>query len=229
MNKTLKILFLEDFLPDVQINVANLRKENLEFQYRVVSTEQEFQQEVLNYQPDIVLSDFNLPQYTGLEALNFLKENHPDIPFIMVTGSLDEETAADCIKQGAWDYVIKGHIVRLGPAVKNALTRKEEIQQKERAEEDKKASEIKFEQFAQMLPEVVCELDLEGNLIFVNEKAYEVFGYTHQQFQNGINIYPPPPRLVFTHNDYTVFKFPLSGQWPPSTNALPCQCYAYGY
>ncbi len=188
MNK-LKILILEDFLPDVKLNVNQLRKDKFIFDHKVVSNEKDFKKAIEDFEPDIILSDFNLPGFNGIEALNYVKETYPDLPFIMVTGSLDEETAADCIKQGAWDYVIKEHLVRLGPAVKNALARKNEIIKKQQAEDDRRASEKKFEQFARMLPEVVCEVDLQGRLTYVNDKAYEVFGYTHKDFEQGINIF----------------------------------------
>ncbi|MCF7793972.1 MAG: PAS domain S-box protein [Candidatus Cloacimonetes bacterium] len=189
MSKKLKIVLLEDYTPDAKLNLMYLKQNQFDIQHWIVNNERDFKKVLKEVDADLILSDFSLPQYDGFKALDFVKKNYPDLPFIMVTGSLDEETAADCIKQGAWDYVIKEHLVRLAPAVKNALARRKEIEQKKKAEKARIESEIKFEQFAKMLPEVVCEVDLQGNLKYVNEKAYEVFKYSEKDFKKGMNIF----------------------------------------
>ncbi|MDO9578018.1 MAG: response regulator [Candidatus Cloacimonadales bacterium] len=118
MQKELKILMLEDNAYDAKLNIIQLNKGRIKFVHKLVDNKADFIASLTEYQPDIILSDFSLPQFTGLDALEIVKNKYPEIPFIMVTGSLDEETAVLCMKQGAWDYVIKDHIVRLGPALK---------------------------------------------------------------------------------------------------------------
>jgi PAS domain S-box-containing protein len=177
-----KILILEDYIPDAELNVIQLKKEKLDFTHKIVSSRTNFEKALIDYKPDLILSDYNLPQYNGLEALDFVKTNCSFLPFIIVTGSLDEETAAECIKQGAWDYVIKERLVRLGPAVRNALSRKKELIEKAK-------SEKRFEQFANLLPEIVCEADIDGRLTYLNEIAYQKFGYNRKDVEAGINLF----------------------------------------
>lgn len=189
MKKKLKIILLEDHLPEAQLNLIHLKQNDIDFKYWIVNNEHDFKQKLHEVDADIILSDFNLPQYDGIKALNYVKENYPELPFIIVTGSLDEETAAECIKQGAWDYVIKDRLARLAPAVKNALARREEILQKKQAEQARISSEKKFEQFAKLLPAVVFEADLNGELKYVNEKAFELFRYPESHIDKSLNVF----------------------------------------
>lgn len=74
----------------------------------------------LSFQPNLILTDYTLPQFTGFEALEIVKKVIPDIPFIIVKG-VSEEMAADSIKRGAWDYVLQDNLIRLTPAIENAF------------------------------------------------------------------------------------------------------------
>lgn len=122
----LRILILEDNPIDAKLNVVQLKKENISFESMLVENEKDFRNELINYKPDVILSDYNLPDFNGMQALEICKTHTPDIPFIMVTGALNDETAAHCIKEGAWDYVIKEHLGYLGTAVNNALEKKKQ-------------------------------------------------------------------------------------------------------
>ena len=188
MNKDLKILLLEDNPYDAKLNVYQLRKDKIQFEYRLTDNRDSFISALAEYNPDLILSDYSLPQFTGLNALAIVQKQYPEIPFIMVTGSLDEETAVNCMKQGAWDYVIKDHIVRLGPAVKNAIERRNEILKKKETEKLLLESERKFRDFVLLLPEVIFETDLEGKIIYVNETAFKLFQMTAADVADGLNI-----------------------------------------
>ena len=210
----MKILMLEDVVTDAKLNAVQLSKDGFNFTYKLVNSEDSYIKAIKEDPPDLILSDYNLPQFNGLEALEILKELNPGIPFIMVTGSLDDETAVQCIKQGAWDYVIKEHIVRLGAAVKKALQLKDEIAQKKAAEKALKQTERKFQKFTELLPEGVCETDLHGNLTFVNKKALEVFGYTAKDLKKKLNILQmiaPFEKERVMNNLHTLFKGENSG------------------
>ena len=119
LDSILKILILEDIKTDLELNVRVLKKElNRKFEYKHAKNKTEFIQFLNDYNPDIILSDYQLPAFTGLEALNLTLETKRDIPFIIITGSINEETAVSCMKAGAWDYVIKDKLIRLVPASK---------------------------------------------------------------------------------------------------------------
>jgi PAS domain S-box-containing protein len=207
--KKIKILMLEDVVTDAKLNAIQLSKDGFNFTYKLVSSEDSYIKAIKEDPPDLILSDYSLPQFNGLEALEILQNISPEIPFIMVTGSLDDETAAQCIKQGAWDYVIKERIVRLGPAVKNALQIRDETLKKKAVEMALKQNERKFQNFTELLPEVVCETDLEGNLTFVNKKAFEVFGYTSMDLKkklNILNMLAPFEKERVMNNLHSLFK-----------------------
>jgi len=101
MSKPVKILLLEDVDSDVFLIERQLKKENLEFILEVVNNKSDFQKSLNSRTPHIILSDYHLPDINGLEALSLLRKKNKNIPFIIVTGALDEETAVSCIKAGA--------------------------------------------------------------------------------------------------------------------------------
>ena len=133
---TLRILILEDVPTDAKLVERELKRAKIVFTPRHVDKRDAFLKELEDFLPDIVLSDYSMPQFNGLEALELVLELTPSIPFIMVTGSINEETAVECMKKGAADYVIKENLIRLGPAVKSAMEKKRIREEKERAQED---------------------------------------------------------------------------------------------
>lgn len=123
----LKILFIEDVPSDKELAEMELRKEGIVFISEVVETKNDFIQALNLFNPDLIISDYSLPSFDGMQALTIAKEFYPTVPFILYTGSLNEETAVECIKTGAWDYVIKEHSARLPFAVKDALEKKAKL------------------------------------------------------------------------------------------------------
>jgi DNA-binding NtrC family response regulator len=94
------------------------------FESKRIETAEELQQELDSNPPDIILSDFTLPQFDGLQALRILQKRKLDIPFILVTGTRSEEVAVDCIKEGADDYILKASLMRLRSSIDNTLRKK---------------------------------------------------------------------------------------------------------
>jgi two-component system cell cycle sensor histidine kinase/response regulator CckA len=121
MSEPLRVLLLEDSDDDAMIVVRELRKVAPESEVRRVDSGPEFLDALKSFKPQLILSDHRLAGFSGMHALEAARERVPDTPFIFVTGSLDEETAAECVKAGAWDYVLKDKLVRLSSAVKAAL------------------------------------------------------------------------------------------------------------
>jgi len=120
----LRMLILEDRPEDAELMLYELRKAGFQPEVHRVDTEADFQAQ-LAANPDIILADYSLPQYGARQALQYLQERGLDIPFIVVTGALNDEEAAACIKEGATDYLRKDRMARLGYAVSSALERRE--------------------------------------------------------------------------------------------------------
>ena len=116
-SRPLRFLILEDSELDVELLKIALRTDEFKFEYKVVSNRKDFEINLSLYDPDVILSDFSLPQFNGLEALKLVKDKNLDRPFIIVTGAIDEETAVACIKSGADDYLLKDRLTRLPSAI----------------------------------------------------------------------------------------------------------------
>jgi len=132
----LRFLLVEDNPVDVELLERALRRAEFVFTSAVVQTPEDFTRELFATRPHVVLADYNLPHWKGMEALEILQREGLDIPLILVTGALGDMTAVDCIKQGATDYVLKGALTRLPIVIRRALQEKSLRDQRQRAEED---------------------------------------------------------------------------------------------
>ncbi len=125
MDKTLRILMLEDNPCDAELVQMELKSAGFSFTEKVVMTEKDFLLALRDFFPDLILSEYNLPQYTGALALAEAKRLCPDVPFILVTGAVGDEKASEILTGGAADYVMKKDLNRLVPAVQRALAEAE--------------------------------------------------------------------------------------------------------
>lgn len=132
----LRVLHVEDNEPDAELVAQALRRGGLSVSVVVVQEEAEFERELRARRPDVVLADFNLPQWKGMEALEVIRREGLDIPLVLVSGALGDVTAVDCIKRGATDYVLKDGLARLPEAVRRALQEKRMLRLRRQAEED---------------------------------------------------------------------------------------------
>jgi sigma-B regulation protein RsbU (phosphoserine phosphatase) len=143
MKLPLRILHLEDDPGDAELVQATLADEGIECEIVVVSTREDFAAELKKRGFDLILADFALPAFDGMTALAIVRERHPDLPFIFVSGRLGEEAAIESLRNGATDYVLKNRLSRLAPAVNRALSEAEERAELKRAEEDLRESELR--------------------------------------------------------------------------------------
>ncbi len=135
MQKPLKILVLEDVQDDVGLIERELRKGGLTFETARVDSKQAFIEALRQYEADIILSDHSLPQFNSFEALKLCRRSGITIPFILVTGSVSEEFAVTCLKEGADDYVLKSNLIRLPNAIVNSLKQKELEKERKKSDE----------------------------------------------------------------------------------------------
>src|SRR6266404_4599831 len=132
----LRVLHVEDNSLDAELVAAALRKGGFSVSAAVVQTEAEFKRQLRLQRPDVVIADYNLPQWQGMDALDVLRREGLDTPLILVSGALGDVTAVECIKQGATDYVLKDGLARLPEAVRRALQEKRLLRLRHKAEED---------------------------------------------------------------------------------------------
>jgi diguanylate cyclase (GGDEF)-like protein len=119
--KSFRVLLVEDVDYEAELVINQLRRAGLRFDWRRVETEADLRTNLAEFLPDIILSDFNLPQFDGISALRIVRDVAPAAPFIFVSGTIGEERAIDALHAGAADYVLKNNLLRLAPAVRRAL------------------------------------------------------------------------------------------------------------
>ena len=117
----IRMLLVEDNPADAELELRELKRAGLRLEHRVVDTEQAFRGELTAAVPEVILSDFSMPQFDGMQALALARELAPDVPFIFVSGTIGEEYAIRALKNGATDYVLKTNLLRLPAAVERAL------------------------------------------------------------------------------------------------------------
>lgn len=133
MTNDLHILILEDTPTDASLIQFELTEAGLTFTANWVTDRASYLKALDEFSPDIILSDYSLPSFDGQSAMDLAARKCPDVPFIFVSGALGEETAVDLLKQGATDYVLKGRLFRLVPAVTRALQEARERAEKRMA------------------------------------------------------------------------------------------------
>jgi PAS domain S-box-containing protein len=176
MPTPLRVLVVEDLADDTELMLLRLTKEGFRPEWMRVQTEAEYVA-ALAAQPDLILADWSLPQFSGLAALQLMRERGLDIPFIIVSGSVGEEAAVDALRQGAYDYVLKDRPARLGQAARHALEEKRSREERKQAEQ-KIAAMLRFQN--EMLDTTaiwIDTLDAAGNITFWNRGAERISGY----------------------------------------------------
>jgi len=191
----LRVLHIEDNELDAELVAQALRRGGFSAVVVIVQAEAEFERELRAHPPDIVLADYNLPQWKGIDALEVLRREGLDIPLILVSGALGDVTAVECIKRGATDYVLKDGLARLPEAVRRALRERALHRLRRQAEEDlaRKVAELAAQKFALDQHAIVAVTDVQGTITYVNEKfcaisqysAHELLGHNHRIVSSG--------------------------------------------
>jgi len=181
MTEPLRILVAEDSETDAELVQRELKRGGLDFQSRRVQTEPDFRRELDEFRPDLVISDFSMPQFNGREALAIARESRADIPFIFISGTIGENVAVEMMKAGADDYVMKNNLARLVPALKRELREAAVRRGRRLAEEGLRESESRFRQLIEQASDGIFVTDKEGDFILVNSRYCEMLGYSRAE------------------------------------------------
>jgi two-component system, cell cycle sensor histidine kinase and response regulator CckA len=190
----LSILLLEDNAADAELCLRQLRQQEVAAKVDIAKSPQEFRDLILSRFYDIVLTDFRLPSWNGLDAFHWLRSIGRDIPVILVTGTLGDELAIDCIKAGISDYVLKEHLERLPHAVRRVMEEHRVRNQRDRAEAELRASEEQYRLLFNANPHPMWVFDRETlRFLMVNEAATRQYGYSQREFLSMtlLDIRPP--------------------------------------
>ncbi|HAX96600.1 MAG TPA: hypothetical protein DCY35_08805 [Prolixibacteraceae bacterium] len=187
MEKSVKILLLEDLPSDAQLAKYELKKVFDKMEIRLSDNEPDFLKALDEFQPDIVISDYQMPAFDGMTALKIVLEKSPMTPVILLTGSMNEDTAVECMKTGAADYVIKEHIKRLGQAVLSALEQKEIRIQKNETQRLLEESEKQYRNLFETMAQGVIYQDYRGRIFRINRSAENILGYSEEMLTTRIS------------------------------------------
>lgn len=149
--RPLRVLHLEDSVPDHELALLHLLRAGLRVQTTRVDTEAGLREALATDDWDLVLSDFNLPGFNGLRAQDILRESGKDLPFILVSGEIGEDTAVAAMRNGAADYLLKNNLSRLAPAVEHAIAAHRDRLARARADRELAASRQRLSELAQHL------------------------------------------------------------------------------
>jgi two-component system cell cycle sensor histidine kinase/response regulator CckA len=163
---------------DAELVEYELGRARIPFMSRRVDSRDAFLRELEEFQPDVILSDYTLPRFDGMTALSLARQRVPSIPFLIVTGSVNEETAVGCMKAGATDYLLKSNLARIGPAIEAALERERAHAEKVQAESALAASERRFRSLVQNSSDLVTILAPDGTILYASDSAERIVGYS---------------------------------------------------
>ncbi len=178
MTRPLRLLHLEDNLTDVELVEHALRRDGFVPEIRQVDNEADFVA-ALEAPIDVILSDLELPQFDGLKALEIVKQRGVGVPFIIVSGTIGEETAVAAMRNGAADFLLKDRLGRLGPAIRHVLAQAELRRERARAEAALHASEELFREVVENIREVFWITDVaRGEILYVSPAYEAIWGRT---------------------------------------------------
>ena len=187
MGKSLRVLIVEDLEDDALLVIRELERGGYDIAFERVETAEAMTAALEKQAWDIIIADYHLPHFSAPEALTLLQQSNLDLPFIVVSGTIGEETAVATMRDGAHDYLMKGNLKRLVPAIERELHEAEVRRKRQRAEEALRESEKKYRELTDFLPQIVLETDERGNLKFLNYQAFQSTGYTPDDFNKGLS------------------------------------------
>ncbi len=178
MGNLIHALIVEDSEDDTLLLIRQLRQGGDDPVYERVETPAELNAALDRQTWDLVISDYSMPHFSGLDALKVVKAKRPDLPFILVSGTIGEDTAVAAMRAGAQDYIMKNGLARLAPAVERELREAQVGRARHQAEEELKRTD---EQFRLTIDGVrdyaICLLDPDGRIINWNAGAERIYGY----------------------------------------------------
>ncbi|MDX1953844.1 MAG: SpoIIE family protein phosphatase [Verrucomicrobiota bacterium] len=178
MRKPLRVIIIEDSDFDAQLLLSMLRKGDYDVHHQRIETGEHLREALAKHRWDLIIADYNLPQFSAPEALAILQETHLDLPFIIVSGGIGESTAVAAMKAGAHDYLMKGNLARLVPVVERELREAANREGKRQTREALVESELRYRLLWETATDAVLLIDDHGTIQFANPAVGLVFGYS---------------------------------------------------
>lgn len=175
--KPLHVLIIEDSIDDAELIIREIQRGGYEVDWERVETKQAMQAALSRQRWDIILSDFSMPQFSALAALSTLKDSGLDIPFIVISGTIGEETAVAALKGGVHDFLVKDKLARLNPAIERELRDAD-------ARRSRREAETRYQLLVERLPMIVylSPVDNMQHTTYVSPQIETILGYTPKEW-----------------------------------------------
>jgi PAS domain S-box-containing protein len=183
MGKPLRVLIIEDSEDDTQLLLRELRRLGYDIEFERVETADAMRVVLTEKIWDLILSDYSLPLFNALRALEVLKGSGLDVPFIIISGTIGEEAAIAALKAGAHDFLVKGNFAKLGPAIERELYEAEVRREQMQTEHALQTSEELFGTAFHNSPVGICITTLDGRLQNISQSLLDMLGYTQAELQ----------------------------------------------
>ncbi len=201
MKSALKVLMVEDTLSDAILIERLIKKAFSGSQLLCIEDRDDYTRALTEFNPDIILSDYALPAFDGMTALEIARELAPDTPFIIVTGAINEETAVACMKAGAWDYVLKDHLARLDSAIIRAFEQQKIRLERRMAIKALHESEERYRNLVNTAP-ITIGVVSDDRIVYLNPAGLRLLGAEdiYEVMGRPISDFVPPDLLSETQS-----------------------------
>jgi PAS domain S-box-containing protein len=196
MNESIRILIVEDQPTDAELAKREISKAIVSCVFEQVETREDYLASLEAFKPDLIITDYRMPRFDGLTALKLALEKAPFTPVIIMTGAINEDTAVECMKAGAANYVIKEQLKRLNQAVLHALEEKRVLLERHRAELALRESEERYRTLVHTLPDALTVADTDGHIVYEAPSTLRFYGYDSSDELIGRKV------INWIHPDY---------------------------
>lgn len=207
MNNPIRILHLEDSRLDAELIENILQEDEPSYEITLVKNRLGFESNIDKNIYDLALLDFNIPDYDGFTALKYARNKHPNLPLIIISGSISEEEAVDCIKAGANDYILKERLQRLCVAINRALNEYRVTAARYSAQDSAETEKIFSANLIESMPGIIYFYDDQGRFLRWNRNFEIVSGYSHEEIakMHPLDFFCENEKLLVQTRICTVF------------------------
>jgi PAS domain S-box-containing protein len=181
MPTTLKILLAEDSIDDEMLVIRHIRRSGYEVEHQRVETAPDMQSALQDGRWDTVISDYHMPNFSAWDALRIVQESRSDLPFLVVSGTIGEESAVSLLKAGAHDFILKDRLARLVPSIEREMREAAVRQERKVAVESLQASEARFRAMMNVADDAIFATDSSGMIVLANPAAAQMFECTEEE------------------------------------------------
>lgn len=228
MDKLLYVLIVEDSPDDAELLILELKKNGFQVSWERVDSKKDLESCLKNAKWDIIISDYVMNGFTGLDALRIFKKTDQETPFIIVSGSIGEELAVEAMREGAQDYIMKDKIMRLGPAVKRELRDAKTRKDHQQAIDSLRISEQEWRFTFNAISDSVSIIDLKGKILNTNKSTLTYFDLA---FENiiGLKFEKLLPKLSANDKASKILSSLVSHKRTQHTISHSCHCFTVSF